>query len=197
MRTRCRCGFPPWFGAEQGAGRIVLLLLVLLAGVGFFLYQRSQAPQTSAPPETSQTPRPARPAPTNQPAKEPLVATDRAFTEAAGRMVSGVPDVPAYPGATLVGSAEQARAAEAPEGYRIKWTTSASVSTVMQWYAKALPAAGWSYQPPDDAGSPGEQLARIRKDRLDGYVAAEATGGVTEIVVSLQDTRRANKRGQR
>ena len=182
---------------QSGAGRLVVLLFILalvaLAVIGLRFYQTERSTVAPAP---GPSPAPPSASSTDQSA-ETRVATDRSFSEASGRVLPEIPEIPSYPGATLIGSARQARAAEPAEGYRIKWTTSDNVEAVMQWYAKSLPAAGWKYQTPEDAGSPVEQLARIQKDYMDGYVAAEATGGVTEIIVSLQDTRRATRRGQR
>jgi hypothetical protein len=118
--------------------------------------------------------------------QKPAVATDPSFPEARGSLLSDVPDFPTYPNATLVGSAQQNRIDQPIQGYRIKWTTKDSVPAVMAWYQKALVAAGWTYKPPDDGALAVEQLARISKGGLSGYVAAEASGEATEIVVSLK-----------
>lgn len=198
--SRARRAREPLLHHENGVGRTALLLsilaLVALAVIAVRLYRTASNVAPAA--ETSQTPTAAAPSPRSgdQPA-ESKVATDPSFRQESGRILPEIPEVPAYPGAKLVGSAEQARSGEPAEGYRIKWTTTDSVAAVMQWYAKALPAAGWKHQTPEDAGSPVEQLARIQKDYMDGYVSAEATKDVTEIIVSLQDTRRATRRGQR
>jgi hypothetical protein len=129
--------------------------------------------------------------------EQPVVATDPAFKEERGRKIAALQDIPDYPGATLVGSAEQARAGEPAEGYRARWTTTDSVSTVMAWYRKTLPSKGWSLKPASDSTSEAEQIAYIKKGYLDGYVSAESEEKKTEITVSLQDVRRAKRKGQR
>lgn len=102
----------------------------------------------------------------------------------------------------LKGSAEQTRlrgdalSTKPPEGYRVMWTTTDSVPAVMDWYSKVLPADNWTFEP-EDTQSTAERQAQIKKGTLDGYISAEATERGTEIVLSLQDIRRANKKGQR
>jgi hypothetical protein len=194
--------------ADRGLGcvRVVGTLAVLMATVALgTACDRSrdaqpatgtpaQAPST-APPPAKPTQPPAPPpiteatkvgASTDPAFQKPQVATDPSFAEARGQLLPDIADFPAYPNAKLIGSAVQNRVDQPPQGYRIKWTTSDSVPAVMAWYQKALPAAGWKLTPPADGAPAVEQLARISKDRLSGYVAAEASGEGTEIVVSLK-----------
>ena len=58
--------------------------------------------------------------------QEPAIATDPSFRELKGRLLEGIPEFPAYPGATLIGSAERNKPGEKNRGYRIKWTTTDS-----------------------------------------------------------------------
>jgi hypothetical protein len=192
----------------RGAGR-VLASMAIVVGAAIALFVTQGCTRSSeTPPATGGASAPA-PAPAATPAApataaadasaEPQqVATDPAFKEERGRKIASLSDVPDYPGATVVGSSEQARAGEPAEGYRAMWKTTASVPTVMEWYRKALAAQGWTVKPAEsDVASSAEQITYIRKGHLDGYVAAESEGKETEITVSLQDVRRANKRGQR
>jgi hypothetical protein len=114
----------------------------------------------------------------------PQVASDPSFREARGQIIPGAPEFPAYPGATLVGSAERNKPAERNEGYVIKWTTADSVSLVMAWYQKMLPQLGWKYTPPSD-GATVEQTAIVEKGNLRGTLDAEADKGVTEIILTV------------
>ena len=77
--------------------------------------------------------------------QEPAIATDPSFRELKGRLLEGIPEFPAYPGATLIGSAERNKPGEKNRGYRIKWTTTDSPVQVMAWYEKTLPSDGWKY----------------------------------------------------
>jgi hypothetical protein len=113
-------------------------------------------------------------------------ATDPAFPEQIGKLMDGFPEFPVYPQAKLVASAKTNPANEPDLGYRAKWDTQASVIDVMAWYETELPKSGWSYEAPDDKASSGEQVAKISKGDLTGYVAAEIEGNVVEIVVDLR-----------
>ena len=190
---------------EAGTSRTLIVSALLaslpLAAAGFGCGpDSSREGPAPAPPSQSQ-PAPAAAAQQPPPAKE-RVATDPAFPETPGQVAAPLRDFPQYRGATVVGSAEQARPREGaapsapPEGYRVKWTTSDSVPAVMEWYAKVLRDDKWTYQP-EDSKSSAERQAHISKGTLDGYISAEATGNGTKIVLSLQDTRRATKKGQR
>ena len=114
----------------------------------------------------------------------PLVASDPSFREARGQIIPGAPEFPAYPGATLVGSAERNKPTDRNQGYVIKWTTTDSVSLVMAWYQKTLPQLGWKYTPPAD-GATVEQTAVVEKGNLRGTLDAEAEKGVTEIILTV------------
>jgi hypothetical protein len=164
------------------------------------MYSGPQPPpprtESTPPPAATATSVPAAPAAKQQP-DTPRVATDPSYKVERGRKVSSLRDIPDYPGSTLVGSADQARAGEPAEGYRAVWNTKESVPAVMEYYRKALVAQGWSYKPAENSASSAEQIAYIKKGHLDGYVSAEAERGETEITVSLQDVRRASKKGQR
>ena len=114
----------------------------------------------------------------------PEIATDPAFAERRGAMLPGVPAFPAYPGATLVGSAARNRADEPSRGYRVVWTTKDSAVAVIAWYQKALTEQGWAFTPPSD-GVTVEQTARIAKDDLEGDPNAEESPGQTTIELAL------------
>lgn len=115
-----------------------------------------------------------------------LVATDPTFWEETGGLVPGLPEIPTFPGAVLVGSSQQNRRGQPIEGFRIKWTTSDTVEAVMKWYGQALPGLGWQFRRSND-GAMSEQEAEISLGPLEGYLAAEAqSGGGAEIVVALQ-----------
>lgn len=206
---------PPWrsgrhFG-EHGFVRstvvAALVAVLVAAGIVVWLSRRGEAPsrlETAAGPQPDPAAAPPQAAPPSAQLSEATlrgasadptfqkaeIATDPSFLEARGRMLPGVPDFPSHPAATLVGSAEQNRAGAPTEGYRIKWTTRESVPAVMAWYQKTLPSLGWTYTPPDDGAPEVEQVARISKGDLKGYIAAEATGDGTEIVASLKKSSR-------
>jgi hypothetical protein len=193
--------------AELGFSRIALVvtLALLVAGIAvgivWFRSQGAQPASSRTPAQPSTAPDPAQ-APVQPPVtiseatkvgaasdpafQKPQVATDPSFAEARGRLLPEIADFPTYPNATLVGSAQQNRPAQPVQGYRIKWTTSDPVPAVMSWYEKALTTAGWKFMPPQDGSPAVEQIARISKGGLAGYVAAEAGAEVTEIVVSLK-----------
>lgn len=149
---------------------VVLVLLVALEACS----ARTSVPKTA----TTST------SPDNTQAPQPTVATDASFPEALGRRLPGAPDFPAYPGASLVGSAERNRPNDVKQGYRIEWTTRDSVPMVIAWYQKTLRDLGWTYTPPTD-GVPNSQIADISKGDLDGTLEAEMEKGVTRIVVTL------------
>lgn len=114
------------------------------------------------------------------------VATDPTFPEVMGKMVAGFPEVPTYPGATLVASAKTNAEGEPDLGYRAKWETTDSVPQIMKWYEVELPKNGWKYTAPDDKKSEGEQVAKISKGDYSGYVAGEMEGDKIEIVIDLR-----------
>jgi hypothetical protein len=181
---------------------VLIFLIVIVASVfwAFRMYSGPQAPpprtESTPPPAATPAAAPAAPAAQQQP-DTPRVATDPSYRVERGRKVTSLQDVPDYPGSTLVGSAEQAKAGEPAEGYRAVWKTKESVPAVMEYYRKALVAQGWSFKPAQNPASSAEQIAYIKKGTLDGYVSAEAEKGETEITVSLQDVRQASKKGQR
>lgn len=119
-------------------------------------------------------------------AKVSEVATDPSFPEVMGKLIEGFPELPVYPGATLVASAKTNPDGVADLGYRAKWDTKDSVVQVMNWYETEMPKAGWEYTAPDDKTADGEQVARISKGDYTGYVAAEIEGDAIEIVVDLR-----------
>jgi hypothetical protein len=115
------------------------------------------------------------------------IATDPAFRQERGAIVEGFPtDFPTYPESELVGSALANRPDQPTAGYRVKWKSDDDVAAIMQWFARELPKNGWTFEPPTD-NSPGEQIGKLRKGMLEGYVAAEVEEpGETEIVVDLK-----------
>jgi len=121
--------------------------------------------------------------------QEPQIATDPGFRELKGALLEGIPEFPAYPGATLSGSAERDRPDEKNRGYRIKWTTVDRPARVMAWYAKTLPRSGWTYVPDDDPEEEDELEAKIANATFSGYLEAETEDypnrEVTDIVVVL------------
>ncbi len=77
----------------------------------------------------------------------PKVATDRSYREVLGRIIPGAPEFPAYPGATLVGSAERNKPGEPNEGYVFKWTTPDTTAMVMAWYSEKAAGARLDLHP--------------------------------------------------
>lgn len=138
----------------------------------------------TAPPTARPTPVTAEAMTPKAAGVEPVVAVDPSFREARGAMLPEIPPFPAYPGATLVGSAERNRPNEAKQGHTIKWTTTDSVAKVMAWYQSELPRQGWTYTSPSD-GASSEQTARIRRGNITGSITVEAGKQVTEIEVDL------------
>jgi len=115
------------------------------------------------------------------------VSTDPNFPEVKGRIISGFPDFPVYPSATLVASSLINKEGETVQGYRVKWKTNpGNVPEIMQWYQSALQKAGWTFTANDDTQSLGEQVAPISKGDYRGYVAAEMEGDIIEIMVDLR-----------
>ncbi len=143
---------------------IAALILLLVLGVTFKLVTKDRKEN---PPEL-------------------LVATDPSFTEYKGQLMSDFPEFPVYTGATLVGSAKVNTDDIADQGYRAKWTTSDPVIKVMKWYQEELIKAGWKFEENNDIVSEAEQIAKISKDELEGYLAAELEDEETEIVVDLR-----------
>jgi hypothetical protein len=119
--------------------------------------------------------------------QEPEIATDPGFRELKGSLLDGIPEFPAYPGATLIGSAERNRPDEKNRGYRIKWTSTDGPAQIMAWYEKTLPSFGWKYVLSDADGD--ELEAKIASAAFSGYIEAETEdhpqGDITEIVVVL------------
>jgi hypothetical protein len=127
------------------------------------------------------------PAPLVPPTQGATIATDPSFRELKGGLLPGIPELPAYPGATLVGSAERNRPDEPNRGYRIKWTTGDSPVQVMAWYANALPLNGWTRVPSDQPEETNELEMDIANPGFTGYIEAD-TGDdapITEIIVVL------------
>ena len=114
------------------------------------------------------------------------VATDPSFPEIKGELIGGFPELPVYPEATLVASAQTNPAGQPPQGYRAKWVTKDPVIKVMNWYEAELPKAGWHYTSPNDQQSEGEQVAEISKGDFKGYIAAEIEEENIEIVVDVR-----------
>jgi hypothetical protein len=121
--------------------------------------------------------------------QEPEIATDPSFRELKGGLLEGIPEFPAYPGATLIGSAERNKPDEKNRGYRIKWTTTDGPAQVMAWYEKTLPGYGWKYVGSDEPAEVDELEAKITTAAFSGYIEAETKdyphGDITEIVVVL------------
>ena len=117
------------------------------------------------------------------------VATDPGFPEVKGQVISGFPDFPVYPGATLVASAKTNRADQPDTGYRVKWEAQDSVIPVMNWYQDELSKNGWTYEVPNDPDATGEQVAQIKKAGWEGFVESELEDGATEIVVEVRITK--------
>jgi hypothetical protein len=153
------------------------------AALASLLAVTSCAPKTSAPPSYPQAP--AAPAPQGA-ESQPEIVSDPSFRQTRGQLLPETPEFPAYPGAALVGSAENNRPKAPNRGYTIKWTTKDSVPMVMAWYRKTLEDLGWEFTPPTD-GVAISQIANIRKGNLQGTVEAEAEKrGHTEIEVVLK-----------
>jgi len=125
----------------------------------------------------------------NAPNIETEVATDPRFPEIKGKLMSGFPEIPVYPGATLIASAKTNRANEQDTGYRAKWETQDAVVKVMKWYQEELPKSGWVYETPNDPNASGEQVAQIKKSDLEGFLEAEREEKGTEIVVEVRITK--------
>ena len=117
--------------------------------------------------------------------EEPEIATDPAFSELKGGFLEGIPEFPAYPDATLIGSAERNRPDERNRGYRIKWTTKDSPEEVMKWFEKALIEAGWKYKPSSEPDDEEDLIADIEKAEFQGFIEAESEEESTEITVVL------------
>src|SRR4030067_1863615 len=118
------------------------------------------------------------------------VATDPSFPEVKGKLISGFPPFPVYPGATLIASAKTNRANQPDTGYRAKWETKDAVIKVMRWYQDQLPKSGWKYEVPNDPNAAGEQVAQIKKSGFAGFVEAEREPQKdTEVVVEVRITK--------
>ncbi|OGY25918.1 MAG: hypothetical protein A2Z11_02045 [Candidatus Woykebacteria bacterium RBG_16_43_9] len=117
------------------------------------------------------------------------VATDPNFPEVKGKLISGFPQFPVYPGATLVASAKTNRVNQPDTGYRAKWETKDAVIKVMRWYQDQLPKSGWKYEVPNDPTAAGEQVAQIKKSGFEGFVEAESEQKGAEIVVEVRITK--------
>ena len=164
------------------AGHAVKALLALLLAIAVTPFAVGCAPR-NRPASTSPGPA-AAPMIPEAAGVEPAVAADPSFRELRGALLPDIPELPAYPGATLVGSAERNRPNERKQGHTIKWTTPDPVPKVMAWYQAELPKHGWTYSPPSD-GAASEQIARIRRGSIQGTIAAEEESGHTEILVVL------------
>jgi hypothetical protein len=195
MTSRVNEKYRQHLDAERGMSAIVAVLSVAviigLVLLGLWLYRPLPSindAATSEPPsaELANSARAVQGTRAVSESDEPKVATSAAFSEAIGKLLSGVPEFPAFPGANLTGSAAQALKGTTPKAFRIKWTTTEPVPAVMAWYQKTLSEQGWSYVAPDSDASIVEQVARISKGNVEGFVAAEETDGLTEIVVSIQ-----------
>jgi len=113
------------------------------------------------------------------------VATDPSFPEIKGRVISGFPDFPVYPGAALVASAKTNRADQPDTGYRVKWTVQGEVPIVMKWYQAELPKSSWQIEQSVDPNNPGEQINQISKGNFNGSLLVENDGTVTEIIAEV------------
>lgn len=134
----------------------------------------------SAPPATTAGAAEKTPA-----AAAPQLDVEPTVRQAAGKLLPEVPQFPAYPGATLLGSAERNSPDAPKQGHLIEWTTTDPVPKVMAWYQKTLQDAGWTYSPPTD-GVSHSQLAGIARGGLDGTLEVELEGGITRITVVLK-----------
>jgi hypothetical protein len=127
--------------------------------------------------------------PEPRPSQEPEVATDPAFRELKGALLPGIPELPAYPGAALIGSAERNRPEEPNRGYRVKWRTIDSPKQVIAWYETAFAAAGWKCVALD-LEELDELELEIAGPEFIGYVEAESEPEddvrITDIVIVLE-----------
>ncbi len=115
------------------------------------------------------------------------VATDPSFTEVKGQLIPGFPELPVYPGASIVASAKTNPEIKLDIGYRAKWKASDPVLKVMKWYLEELPKYGWNVEPPNDPNATGEQVASIAKEDLKGYLeVASESEAETEIWVEVR-----------
>ena len=114
------------------------------------------------------------------------IATDPNFPEVIGKLLPGAPQLPVYPGATLVGSAKTNKAEQTDTGYRIKWKSNADVPMVMSWYEQELPKVGWRIEHSDDPSNAGEQVNKISSANFNGSLGVEAGEDGTEIVVDVR-----------
>ncbi len=91
---------------------------------------------------------------------------------------SNLQDFPVYPKAYF----------EKVDGERVVWITSDPVSSTIDWFLLEIPKAGWIItEEPDDRGGV-EQIIKISKGNLSGYLAAEDEGNTkTEIVLWTQN----------
>jgi hypothetical protein len=156
-----------------------LILIALVAAVVVTGACRSGA--GSAPPATTA-------AAGEKTRTAPQLDAEPTVRQAAGKLLPEVPQFPAYPGASLLGSAERNSPDAPKQGHLIEWTTTDPVPKVMAWYQKALPEAGWTYSPPTD-GVTHSQLAGIARDGLDGTLEVEFEDGLTRITVVLKPKR--------
>ena len=116
------------------------------------------------------------------------VAADPAFEEVKGQLITGFPDFPVYPGATIVSSAKVKQNEDPAKGYRAEWEVQAeSVTKVMQWYLQELKSKGWTIlESPNDPESYGEQIASASKNGSIAYFVVELKEpGLIEIKVEI------------
>jgi len=132
-------------------------LLAIVVELGFVIRQRGAWPQLSLTPQ-------------------PTVTTLPKVTVAENKKVSGFPDFPTYPNATLT-STQQTQTTSAPEynqqSYQAYLETDDSPTTVMNWYVENLSAAGWKIARPLDATDSNDQNIIMYKDALSVTINVE------------------------
>ena len=110
----------------------------------------------------------------------PFTKTDSIPTSSDASIPDYLSDMPVYPNAKFEKIVDR----------RVTWITSDPTLQVTDWYLEMLQKTAWVItEIPDDRGGV-EQIIKISKDNLTGYVAAEDEGNsITEIVVWTQDVK--------
>lgn len=99
--------------------------------------------------------------------------------EVTGELVEGFPELPVYPGATILKSYKKQEGEKV--GFEANWEVDVSVDEIMAWYIDALREAGWIFEEEPVVDKTFEQFIIAQKDESRVYLTVEREEEVTEI----------------
>lgn len=106
------------------------------------------------------------------------------FDKLQGQLVSGFPDFPIYPGASIIGSYKKIDGERI--GFEATWETEISQNEVAAWYLNEFNKyIGWTIHELPDTFNSDELVFRIEKNNQKSTLTIEREDDITEITVEF------------